>query len=54
MNSLFLDQYIDFKGRDSQVIELTPEGQGYAEDGTPEFKFANAMALNEKCDLTEM
>ena len=27
-------------------IELTQEGKGYADDGTPENKYANAIGLN--------
>ena len=54
MNSLFLDGYIKFEGKDSRVIELTDEGQGYAKDGTPEFKFVNAMAFQETVSLDEM
>ena len=54
MNSLFLDGYIKFEGKDSRLIELTEEGEGYARDGTPEFKFVSAMAVGEKVDLATM
>ena len=54
MNSLALEDYIKYEGKDRRVIELTDEGKSYAKDGTPEFKFVSAMAFKEKVDLAEM
>jgi len=46
LKSLLVDEYVILKVIERKVIELTEEGRGYAENGTPEYQYANCLELN--------
>ena len=41
-----VDDFVVLDVIESKKIELTEEGRGYAENGTPEYQYANALVLN--------
>jgi len=40
---LLADDYVELKVNERKLVELSTEGKGYVENGTPEFQFANAL-----------
>lgn len=47
LKSLLSEEYVILTVLEKKLIELTPEGQGYAQKGTPEFQYTSALKLNE-------
>ena len=45
LKSLNVDEYVDLLVIELKMIELTAEGAGYAEKGTPEYQYANALEV---------
>jgi len=45
LKSLNVDEYVELQVIEIKKIELTEEGNGYAQKGTPEYQYANALEL---------
>ena len=54
LKSLLVDDYVVLEVIEKKLIELTEEGQSYANEGSPEFQFVSQMKMGEKCDMAEM
>jgi hypothetical protein len=54
LKSLLVDEYVVLAVIERKVIELTAEGLGYAQNGSPEYQFVTQMAVGEKVDMAEM
>ena len=54
LKSLLVDEYVVLSVIERKVIELTAEGLGYAQDGSPEYQFVSKMEVGEKVDMAEM
>ena len=54
LKSLQAEDYIKLLVVEKRLIELTDEGRGYAENGSPEFQFVSKMEMGEKVDMAEM
>lgn len=54
MKSLLVDDYLVLDVIERKKIELTEEGKGYADNGTPEYQYANALELNVQMLKTEV
>jgi predicted transcriptional regulator len=54
IKSLTAEEYISLEVIERREIELTEEGSGYAQDGSPEYQFVNAMQMGEQVDMNEM
>ena len=54
LKSLLVDEYVVLAVLERKVIELTAEGLGYAQDGSPEYQFVTKMEVGEKVDMAEM
>lgn len=46
LKSLLVDDYVVLEVLEKKYIELTKEGEGYVEKGTPEYQYASALELN--------
>jgi phenylalanyl-tRNA synthetase alpha chain len=46
LKSLVVDDYVVLEVIERKKIELTEEGKGYADHGTPEYQYASSLALN--------
>lgn len=46
LKSLNVDEYVNLEVIEKKVLELTSEGKGYAEKGTPEFQYASALEVD--------
>lgn len=54
LNSLKALEYLKLEDIESKLIELTPEGQSYATDGSPEYQFVTNIQIGEKVDMPTM
>lgn len=54
LKSLLVDDYVVLEVIERKKIELTEEGKGYADNGTPEYQYANALELNVQTPKTEV
>ena len=54
LKSLSAEEYVTLEVIEKKLIELTDEGKGYAEKGSPEFQFVSKMTMGEQCDMAEM
>jgi phenylalanyl-tRNA synthetase alpha chain len=54
LKSLLVDDYLVLDVIERKKIELTEEGKGYADNGTPEYQYANALELNVQMLKTEV
>jgi hypothetical protein len=54
LKSLSAEAYISLTVNQRNEIELTEEGRGYAQNGSPEYQFVMAMQVNESVDLPTM
>ena len=54
MKSLSAEEYVSLAVIEKKLIELTDEGKGYAQAGSPEFQFVSALKIGEQADLAEM
>ena len=54
IKSLTAENYISLTVIDRKEIELTDEGRGYAENGSPEYQFVSKMVFEEVVDMAEM
>lgn len=46
LKSLNVDDFVALEVIEKRRIELTEEGRGYSENGTPEYQYASAMEFN--------
>ena len=46
LKSLVVDDYVVLEVIERKKIELTEEGKGYADHGTPEYQYASSLELN--------
>ena len=54
LKSLLVDDYLGLEVIEKKLIELTDEGNSYAQEGSPEYQFVTKMKMGEKCDMAEM
>jgi hypothetical protein len=54
LKSLSADEYVELVVLEKKLIELSEEGSGYVKNGTPEFQYANALAMNTPTPKTEV
>lgn len=54
LKSLLVDDYVVLEVIERRKIELTEEGKGYADNGTPEYQYANALELNVQTLKTDV
>ena len=54
LKSLLVDDYVVLEVIEKKLIELTDEGNSYAQEGSPEYQFVTKMKMGEKCDMAEM
>ncbi len=54
LKSLLVDDYVKLEVLEKKLIELTAEGKGYAENGTPEFQYASLLELNKSTPISEV
>ena len=47
LKSLLVDDYVVLEVIERRKIELTEEGVGYAESGTPEYQYASALTVGQ-------
>ena len=45
LKSLLVDEYLSLQVIEKKLLELTPEGASYADNGTPEFIYASALEV---------
>ena len=50
LKSLNVDEYVNLDVIELKQIELTQEGAGYLEKGTPEFQYVSALVVGEEVD----
>ena len=54
LKSLNAEDYLVLKVIEKKLIELTDEGLGYANDGSPEFYFVSNMKMGETVSMADM
>ena len=54
LKSLLVDDFVKLDVISKQKLELTKEGAGYAEKGTPEFQYASALVADEVTAKSEV
>jgi len=54
LKSLLVENYLVLDVIEKKFIELTDEGNGYAQNGSPEFQFVSKMQVGEQVDMAEM
>ena len=54
LKSLNAEDYVVLKVIEKKLIELTEEGLGYAQNGSPEFQFVSAMKMGETVSMADM
>ena len=54
VKSLLVDEFVVLEVIERRKIELSEEGQGYAQNGTPEFQYASALAVGAETLKTEI
>ena len=52
--SLSSEDYVALHNQEKKIIELTAEGRGYAEKGTPEFQYTSALEMNKPTPKSEV
>lgn len=52
LKSLLVDEYVVLDVIEVRYLKLSDEGAQYAKHGTPEYQYANALALNEELPKT--
>ena len=50
VKSLLVDEYVVLDVIERRKIELTEEGKGYVQSGTPEFQYASALAVGTETE----
>lgn len=54
LKSLLVENYLVLDVIEKKFIELTDEGNGYVQNGSPEFQFVSKMQMGEQVDMAEM
>ena len=54
VKSLLVDDYVALEVIERRKIELSEEGSGYAQSGTPEFQYASALVVGVETLKTEI
>ena len=54
LKSLLVDDFVALEVIERRKIELTEEGKGYADNGTPEYQYANALELNVQTQKSDV
>jgi hypothetical protein len=54
LKSLISEDYVVCTVLEKKLIELSKEGLGYTQNGTPEFQYANSLAVNQPTPKSEV